>query len=144
VFNSFLALGYKAAKERAADAPDMELFNAIKAMYDAVRFPPHLVLHFWAGGLDPENPDLRGTLTYFNELVVDPVFWMLHTELDRYWYTWGLSHEGGHELTGEDATFQPMRPLEGAWYGGGRLYRLDQLTDVPGLPYRYDRVFSAR
>jgi tyrosinase-like protein len=144
LFNSFLALGYKAAKERAKANPDTELVDATKAMYDAFRFPPHLVLHFWAGGLDPENPDLRGTLTYFNELVVDPVFWMLHTELDRYWYTWSLSHAGGPDLTGEDATFQPVRPLEARWYGGGGLYRLEQLSDVPGLPYRYDRPFSPR
>jgi Spy/CpxP family protein refolding chaperone len=144
LFNSFLALGYKAAKERVKENPDTELINATKAMYDAFRFPPHLVLHFWAGGLDPHNPDVRGTLTYFNELVVDPLFWMLHTELDRYWYTWSTSHSGGPDLTGEDATFQPIRPLEASWYGGGRLRRLADLTDLSALPYRYDRAFAPR
>jgi Common central domain of tyrosinase len=141
LFNSFLALGYKATVERVKSRPDRELYGAIKSMFDAFRFPPHLVLHFWAGGVDPKNPDLRGTITYFNELVVDPVFWMLHTELDRLWYTWGASHAGGPELTGEDATFQPITPLEGRWYGGGRLYRLGELTNLSALPYRYDKLW---
>jgi hypothetical protein len=43
------------------------------------------VLNFWAAGLDPRNPNVRGTVSYFNELTVDPVFWMLHGELDRIW-----------------------------------------------------------
>ena len=140
-FNALLGVGYLATSEAAEKNPDQELIGAVKAIYAAVRFQPHILFHFWAGGLDPKNPDVRGTVTYFNELAVDPVFWMLHAELDRYWYTWERSHTGEPPLTGEDAVFQPLRRSEGRWYGGGRRYQLSQLTGADALPYRYDRIF---
>jgi tyrosinase-like protein len=140
-FNALLGVGYLATSEAARDAPDQELIAAVKAVYAAFRFPPHITLHFWAGGLNPDNPDVRGTVTYFNELTVDPVFWMLHAELDRYWYTWRQSHDEAPPLQGEDAVFQPLRRREGAWYGGGRRYLLSELNATRDLPYRYDSVF---
>ena len=100
------------------------------------------MLHFWAGGLDPRNPNVRGTVSYFNELCVDPVFWMLHGELDRIWYTWETTHTGVPPLEGRDAVFRPLRPEEGRWYGGGRRYTLDQLVDHRALPYRYDALYA--
>ncbi len=139
-FNALLGVGYLATSEAARDDPDTELIAAVEAVYAVFRFPPHVVLHLWAGGLDPDNPDVRGTVTYFNELTVDPVFWMLHAELDRYWYTWSQSHAGLPPLSGEDAVFQPLRAREGAWYGGGHRYELADLTETRGLPYRYDAV----
>ena len=78
---------------------------------------------------------------YFNELAVDTVFWMLHTELDRYWYARERSHSGEPPLEGKDRVFQPLRRSEGAWYGGGRRYGLSELTGKDDLPYRYDRFF---
>jgi hypothetical protein len=141
-FNALLGVGYLATSEAARPDPDQELIDAVEAVYAVFRFPPHIVLHFWAGGLDPANPDVRGTVTYFNELTVDPVFWMLHAELDRYWYTWEQSHAEAPPLQGEDAVFQPLRPEEGAWYGGGRRYALGDLAGTAGLPYRYAGLFA--
>jgi hypothetical protein len=142
-FNALMAIGSLATSEATRDAPDRELIAAVEAVFAVFRFPPHLVLHFWAGGLNPDNADIRGTVTYFNELTVDPVFWMLHAELDRYWYTWEQSHDGGPALQGRDALFQPLRRREGAWYGGGRRYELADLTGPRRLPYRYDAVIRS-
>lgn len=141
--NAILGVGYLATSENARPHPDQEVISAVKAVYAAFIPPPHAVLHLWAGGLDPANPDVRGTVSYFNELAVDPVFWMLHTELDRWWYTWQQSHTGLPQLTGEDAQFQPLTPQEGAWYGGGRLYSLTELTPTQDLPYRYAEPYRA-
>jgi hypothetical protein len=142
-FNSLMAVGYEATSEAARENPDRALIAAVEAVFAVFRFPPHLVLHFWAGGLDPDNPAVRGTVTYFNELTVDPVFWMLHAELDRYWYTWGQSHAGGPALQGADAVFQPLTRREAARYGGGRAYQLAELADLSKLRYRYDAAAGA-
>jgi Common central domain of tyrosinase len=141
-FNAFLAIGHLASLEAAKPRPDRELIGLIKSVYSAFRFPPHLVLHFWAAGLNPRNPNVRGTVSYFNELAVDPVFWMLHGELDRIWYTWETTHTGVPPLEGEDAVFQPLRPEEGRWYSGGRTYPLAELVDHQALPYSYDALFT--
>jgi hypothetical protein len=141
VTNALLALGYIAAVETRKPQPDREIVAAVEAVYGAFRFMPHLLMHLWAGGLDPANADIRGTVTYFQELAVDPVFWMLHTELDRYWYTWETSHDEKPALTGEDAVFQPISEASGAWYGGGKEYGLDELTAHAELPYAYDALF---
>jgi hypothetical protein len=142
-FNALLGVGYLAPAETAKAQPDQELIAAVEAVYAAFRFQPHFVMHFWAGGLNPRNPDVRGTVSYFNELAVDPLFWMLHTELDRWWYTWEQSHTGEPPLEGDDDTvFQPLTRRQGAWYGGGRRYKLTRLTGAKGLPYRYDEGFQ--
>ncbi|MBW0011348.1 MAG: tyrosinase family protein [Pseudonocardiales bacterium] len=141
--NAILGVGYLATSQTAGPHPDQEVISAVKAVYAAFISPPHAVLHLWAGGLDPANPDVRGTVSYFNELAVDPVFWMLHTELDHWWYTWQQSHTGVPQLTGDDAQFQPLTPQEGAWYGGGRTYSLTQLTPTQDLPYRYAEPYRA-
>jgi tyrosinase-like protein len=142
-FNAFLGVGHLASLEDVKRFPDEDLIRLIKSVYSVFRFPPHLVLHFWSAGLDPHNPNVRGTVSYFNELVVDPVFWMLHGELDRIWYTWETTHSGVPPLGGEDAVFQPLRPEEGAWYGGGRTYELGELVAHESLPYRYAALFTA-
>ncbi|MBV9029111.1 MAG: tyrosinase family protein [Pseudonocardiales bacterium] len=141
--NAILGVGYLATSQTAGPHPDQEVISAVKAVYAAFISPPHAVLHLWAGGLDPANPDVRGTVSYFNELAVDPVFWMLHTELDHWWYTWQRSHTGVPQLTGDDAQFQPLTPQEGAWYGGGHRYSLTQLTPTQDLPYRYAEPYRA-
>jgi hypothetical protein len=141
-FNAFLAIGHLANLEAAKSEPDRELIRLIKTLYSAFRFAPHSVLHFWAGGVNPRNPDARGTVTYFNELTVDPVFWMLHGELDRWWYTWETTHTGMPPVEGEDAVFEPLRPEEGRWYGGGRTYTLAELVDHQELAYTYDTLFT--
>jgi Common central domain of tyrosinase len=137
-FNALMAVGYLATTEAARDTPDRELIAAVEAVFAVFHFPPHFALHFYAGGLDPDNPDVRGTVTYFNELAVDPVFWMLHAELDRYWYSWEQSHDTVPALQGADARFQPLTRREAARYRGGRRYELAELTGARrDLPYRY-------
>ena len=81
-------------------------------------------------------------MSYFNELTVDPVFWMLHGELDRIWYTWETTHTGVPPLQDEDAVFQPLRREEGRWYGGGRTYTFPELVDHQALAYEYDALFT--
>ena len=142
VFNAFLAVGHLACLEDAKRRPDQELIRLILSIYSVFRFPPHVVPHFWAGGLNPRNPNVRGTVSYFNELAVEPVFWMLHNELDRVWYTWSTTHGGIPPLDGPDAVFQPLLPEEGAWYGGGRTYQLAELVDLDALPYRFDALYT--
>jgi hypothetical protein len=142
VTNALLALGYVAEVEAVKANPDHHLIHAVEDVYSMFRFMPHLLMHLWAGGLDPANPAIRGTVTYFQELTVDPIFWMLHTELDRYWYTWEKSHADQPALSGDDAVFRPLSAAEGAWYGGGKEYTLAQLTAHQGLPYRYDALFE--
>jgi hypothetical protein len=141
-FNAFLAVGHLANLEAAKPRPDRELIRLILTIYSAFVFPPHIVLHFWAGGVNPRNPNVRGTVTYFNELAVDPVFWMLHGELDRIWYTWETTHTDVPQLEGEDRLFQPLRLEEGRWYGGGRTYTLDQLVDHEAMAYTYDTLYT--
>jgi len=142
VIDAIMAVGYLATSEAARPHPDQEVIGAVQTMGTAVIAPPHVVLHLWAGGVEPGNPEVRGTVSYFNELAVDPVFWMLHTELDRWWYTWEQTHTGLPPLSGEDAQFQPLTSQEGAWYGGGRAYSLGDLAPTSTLPYRYAAIFT--
>jgi hypothetical protein len=126
----------------AQPTPDLTLVDAVDAVYSLFNFVPHLRMHLYAGGLAPDDADQRGTVTYFQELAVDPVFWMLHGELDRYWCTWQQTHDDDPPLTGDDAVFAPLPADDGAWYGGGNTYSLDALTDRDALPYTYDALFA--
>ncbi len=139
--NALFELAHLAAVETRKSTPDAALVAAIKDVYSVFNFMPHLRMHLWAGGLHPEDAGVRGTVTYFHELTVDPVFWMLHAELDRVWYTWEEANEGAPPLTGEDAEFAPMHE-GGDRYGGGLAFTLDELTDHAGLPYTYDLPFT--
>ncbi len=141
--NAFLEIGWRAAVEARKTMPDIVIISAVKDVYSIYNFPPHLRMHLWAGGLDPKNADIRGTVTYFNELTVDPVFWMLHCELDRYWYTWEKTNKDKPPLEGDDAIFNPLTASEGSWYGGGKTYTLDELTTHDALPYIYNEDFRA-
>lgn len=143
LLDAAFAVGYLATAEAAKPHPDQELITTVKTAGAAIISPPHVILHLWAAGVDPTNPTVRGTVSNFNELTVDPLFWMIHTELDRWWYTWEQSHTGLPPLTGEDTEFQPLMPKQGAWYGGGRLHTLSELAPTQKLPYRYDELFRA-
>ncbi|WP_437321828.1 tyrosinase family protein [Sorangium sp. So ce385] len=140
--NALFEIGWIGAVEAQKAAPDQELVGAVKDVYSLFNFMPHVRMHLWAGGLDPANADVRGTVTYFNELTVDPVFWMLHGELDRTWYTWEKAHADEPPLEGDDRSFSPLTASEGAWYGGGKAHTLDELTAHGGLPYTYDALFE--
>jgi hypothetical protein len=139
--NALFELGYLAAVETRKASPDLALVTAVKDVYSLFEFMPHVRMHLWAGGLGPDAA-IRGTVTYFQELTVDPVFWMLHAELDRIWYTWERQNDGKPPLEGEDAVFAPMSTDEAQWYGGGATYSLEELTDHEALPYEYDEPFE--
>jgi hypothetical protein len=141
--NALFALAHHAAVEAREPEPDAALIQAVRDVYSLFNLPPHLRLHLWAGGLDPSDANVRGTVTYFNELCVDPVFWMLHTELDRIWYTWETVHAGAPPLEGDLASFAPLAADEGARYGGGKEYPLDALVSHDRLPYRYADPYAA-
>lgn len=139
--HALFELGWLAAVELRKPMPDLALVAAVKDVFSMFEFMPHLRMHLWAGGLAPDDADVRGTVTYFHELTVDPVFWMLHAELDRIWYTWETHNDGKPPLEGDDAVFEPMSPEPAEWYGGGATYTLDALTDHETLPYEYDVLF---
>jgi hypothetical protein len=143
LLDAAFGVGYLATVEAAKPHPDQDLINTVHTAGAAIISPPHVILHLWAAGIDPTNPTVRGTVSNFNELTVDPLFWMIHTELDRWWYTWEQSHTGRPPLTGEDTEFQPVLSKQGAWYGGGRLHTLSELAPTQKLPYRYDDLFRA-
>lgn len=57
----------------------------------------HNRVHNWVGGtmIDPEAP-------------ADPLFWMLHAEIDRVWHAWQLRNPTQHPvLVGADAVMDP-------------------------------------
>lgn len=140
--NALFSIGHRAAVEVRRATPDTALVTAVEDVYSLFNFVPHLRLHLWAGGLAPDDANLRGTVTYFNELCVDPVFWMIHAELDRVWWTWQDTHDEAPPLTGDLAIFDPLTPEEGSWYGGGVSRTLDELVDRDGLGYGYDATFA--
>lgn len=140
--NALFKLGYIAAVETRKAAPDPAIVSAVKDVFSLFNFMPHVRMHLWAGGLHPENADIRGTVTYFNELTVDPVFWMLHAELDRIWYTWETEHDESPPLEGDDLLFAPLSEEQATFYGGGKTYSLDDLTDHAALAYSYDKLFT--
>jgi hypothetical protein len=143
LLDAAFGVGYLATAEAAKPHPDQDLISTVHTAGAAIISPPHVILHLWAAGIDPANPTVRGTVSNFNELTVDPLFWMIHTELDRWWFTWEQSHTGPPPLTGEDTQFQPVRPEQGARYGGGRLYTLSDLAPTQRLPYGYAELFEA-
>lgn len=140
--NALFALGHREAVEARKPEPDAALIQAVEDVYSLLKLPPHLRLHLWAGGLDPVNASVRGTVTYFNELCADPVFWMLHAELDRIWYSWERVHTGAPPLEGDLAVFAPLTADEGARYGGGKERGLAELVDHDRLPYEYASHFE--
>jgi len=99
---------------------------------------PHGMMHFYAGGQDPNPkegcPPTHGTVVLFQEVAVDPIFFMLHAEIDRVWYTWEKENEGIPELTGDDALFRP-------WQGVDRVWKLEELVDHSQLPFTYDVLY---
>lgn len=139
--NALFELAHLEAVETRKSTPDMTIVNAVEDVFSIFEFMPHVRMHLWAGGLHPTDASVRGTVTYFNELTVDPVFWMIHCELDRIWYTWEVSHDEAPPLTDEDAIFEPLAHV-GHWYGGGWTFTIDELTDHEELGYSYDALFE--
>lgn len=139
--NALFELAHLEALETRKPEPDMAIVDAVEDVFSLFEFMPHVRMHLWAGGLHPTDASVRGTVTYFNELTVDPVFWMIHSEIDRIWYTWEIGHDEAPPLTDEDAVFEPLAHV-GHWYGGGWTFSIDELTDHENLGYTYEVPFE--
>lgn len=69
----------------------------------------------------------NGTITDPDTATQDPIFWLLHANVDRLWDRWQMTHDGVPLLTGADAVLDPWQPLNvadvdsvsqlGYWYG---------------------------
>ncbi|MEM7034172.1 MAG: tyrosinase family protein [Chloroflexota bacterium] len=116
-----------------------DLLEQVLTVYQSA---PHGMMHFYAGGQDPNLeegcPPTHGTVVLFQEVAVDPIFFMLHAELDRVWYSWEKKNDGIPELTGDDALFRPWRGLDEE---SGRTWTLDELVDHDQLSFTYDVLY---
>ncbi|WP_287290497.1 tyrosinase family protein [Mesorhizobium sp.] len=82
-----------------------------------LEYDAHNSVHNWCNGTI-SNPD---TATQ------DPIFWLLHANVDRLWDRWQITHDGVPLLTGTDAVLDPWQPVTvadvdsisqlGYWYG---------------------------
>jgi hypothetical protein len=64
---------------------------------DDLEFDAHNDVHNWCGGT------LRSPPTASQ----DPIFWLLHANVDRIWDLWQLNHGGTPSLVGTDAIMDP-------------------------------------
>jgi tyrosinase len=63
----------------------------------------HNNIHVWVGG----------TMSGLQTAPADPLFYMLHANVDRIWWDWQQKHQGSHPaLTGDDAILDPWRVTE--------------------------------
>lgn len=53
----------------------------------------------------------NGTVSSPATAAQDPIFWLLHANVDRVWDTWQLNHMGIPELVGPDALMDPWQPV---------------------------------
>ena len=122
-----------------------ETAKALEEALTVYQYAPHSCFHFYAGGQDPNPepgcPSNYGTVVLFQEVSVDPIFFMLHAELDRLWYSWEKINNDTNDtptLFGDDALFRP-------WWGldekSGRTWTLDELVDHDRLPFTYDVLY---
>jgi tyrosinase len=52
----------------------------------------HDFIHGWAGGVDPNDPNVGGDMGNIGTAAFDPIFWAHHAMIDRIWYQWQLKH----------------------------------------------------
>ena len=57
----------------------------------------------------------------------DPIFFLLHSNVDRVWDTWQLSHTGVPALAGSDALLDPWQPATAS-----------DVDDILTMGYSYD------
>jgi len=53
----------------------------------------------------------NGTITAPKTAAQDPIFFLLHANVDRVWDTWQLNHTGVPVLAGSDAVLDPWQPV---------------------------------
>jgi hypothetical protein len=79
---------------------DMGRFTVGRSYDDftnGVEFDAHNDVHNWC----------NGTITAPMTATRDPIFWLLHANVDRIWDLWQASHFRGPNLSGIDATMDP-------------------------------------
>jgi len=64
---------------------------------NGLEFDAHNGVHNWCNGT-MMNPMMSSR---------DPIFWLLHANVDRIWDLWQAKHSGGPDLTGIDARMDP-------------------------------------
>jgi hypothetical protein len=62
-----------------------------------VEYKAHNDVHNWCNGTISSPPDAAQ----------DPIFWLLHANVDRMWDLWQLKHSGTPDLSGKDAIMDP-------------------------------------
>lgn len=123
------------ARRRAGEGDPEELGALLKALSNYLTLAPHPGFHHFVAGEDAAQAYLMGTCQYFQETVVDPMFSLLHCEIDRIWYTWETTHEGKPELEDPYTTFKP-------WKGSERTWHVDELVNHDALPYGYAALYT--
>ncbi|MFG2823462.1 tyrosinase family protein [Kitasatospora sp. NPDC048365] len=68
----------------------------------------------------------NGTISDPMTATQDPIFWLLHANVDRVWDHWQLTHSGRPSLAGTDAVLDPWQPTTAA-----------QVDDITPLGYSY-------
>lgn len=84
---------------------------------DGTRIAGHDHVHEWVGGV----------MGIPMSAPIDPVFWLLHAEVDRLWHQWQQANpDAGPALSCEDAVLDPWRVT------------VAQMADITALGYRYE------
>jgi hypothetical protein len=133
VFNAMARVGQHASGATRLPEPVRMQFEKIGSLISELYLlGPHTLAHAWAAGYAPGRPLVKGTPLYFHETAGDPLFWMLHANVDRIWFSWMLRYADRPALSGADTMFTPVP--------GGSTYTLAQMLDFRALPYAYDRI----
>jgi tyrosinase len=70
---------------------------------EGVEFDAHNQVHNWC----------NGTISTPATAAKDPIFWLLHSNVDRMWDLWQLNHTGTPSLSGADAVMDPWTQTAG-------------------------------
>ncbi len=124
----------------------VELVGAVKDVYSLFNFMPTSGCAYQrAGGLDPAGRgrarrndclqrawqrSIRGVLDAPRRGSILHLVYMEKTHADE------------PPLEGDDRASNPLTASEGAWYGGGKTYTLDDLTAYDALPYVTSVLFD--
>ncbi|GHI02116.1 hypothetical protein AQI88_18200 [Streptomyces cellostaticus] len=88
---------------------------------DGLEIAAHNNVHNWCGG------SLGDPMT----AAEDPIFFLLHANVDRIWDQWQLTHTGGPNVTGVDAGLDPW------WTQTSGGLTTDGVKDITVLGYSY-------
>ena len=89
---------------------------AYTAFTQGIEFEAHNQVHNWC----------NGTITNPATAPQDPIFWLLHANVDRMWDLWQLNHTAAPSLSGADAIMDPWTETAAA------------ANDTVKLGYSYD------